>query len=93
MLDYGMPLLARLKGLRGTGLDPFGSAEERRMERRLVSDYRADLDRIIAEWSEARARTAVDIAEVPQGIRGYGHVKAESVRSQDKVRADLWSAW
>ena len=48
MLDYGFPLLARMKGLRGGPFDIFGRTEERRMERGLMSGYEADLDRLVA---------------------------------------------
>src|SRR5690606_26269704 len=41
-----MRLLARLKRLRGTRLDPFGWSEERRMERRLIEEYEASLDEL-----------------------------------------------
>ena len=39
MVDYGFPVLARMKGLRGTRFDPFGRSEERRTERRLIAEY------------------------------------------------------
>ena len=42
-------LLARLKGLRGTAWDPFGRSEERRTERRLIADYEAVLDELLAK--------------------------------------------
>ncbi len=44
----GFRVLAAFKGLRGTAFDPFGRTAERRMERRLLADYEADLDRIVA---------------------------------------------
>ncbi len=74
MLDYGFPVLAKLKGLRGTALDLFGHSEERKMERRLVAEYEAGLDRVMAEMTPERAKLAVRIAQVPAQIRGFGHV-------------------
>src|SRR5439155_9852290 len=38
---HAFRMLAKLKFLRGTALDPFGRTEERRAERRLVEDYLA----------------------------------------------------
>uniref|UniRef100_UPI0026EB0937 indolepyruvate ferredoxin oxidoreductase family protein n=1 Tax=Phenylobacterium aquaticum TaxID=1763816 RepID=UPI0026EB0937 len=47
MLEFGFPVLARLKGLRGTPFDLFGHSAERRMERQLITDYETDLDRLL----------------------------------------------
>src|SRR5204862_2419759 len=41
-------VLAKLRGLRGTAFDPFGRTAERRMERRLIAEYEAMLDEIVA---------------------------------------------
>jgi indolepyruvate ferredoxin oxidoreductase len=93
MLRYGFPVLARLKGLRGSALDLFGNSEERRTERRLISDYEAGLARLVAEYSPARATLALEIARLPDQIRGYGHVKDKAVMAADQQAASLWSAW
>jgi indolepyruvate ferredoxin oxidoreductase len=93
MLDYGFPVLARLKGLRGTPLDLFGRSEERRMERRLIADYEAGLDRILAGLSPERLAIAVRIAQVPQQIRGFGHVKDAAVVKAKADESKLWAEW
>jgi indolepyruvate ferredoxin oxidoreductase len=67
--------LARLKALRGTALDIFGYTAERRMERRLLAEYEADLDMIAAELRPGRIDAAAALASVPALIRGFGHVK------------------
>jgi indolepyruvate ferredoxin oxidoreductase len=72
-------LLTRLKILRGTALDPFGYTEERRMERRLVDDYRMLVEHLLARLSPATLGPAVRLAALPEKIRGYGHVKTASV--------------
>ncbi len=69
-------VLARLKGLRGTALDPFGRTEERRTERALIAQYRASIDEVLARLDAQRLALAVEIARIPEEIRGYGHVKA-----------------
>lgn len=71
--------LSRLKGLRGTFLDPFGRTEERRMERQLIADYEADIELILAQLKPETLAGAIDLASVPEQIRGFGHVKAASV--------------
>ena len=68
-------LLAKLKVLRGTALDVFGYAEERRTERKLVSDYEALLAEITASLTPDNHHLAVGLANFPEKIRGFGHVK------------------
>jgi indolepyruvate ferredoxin oxidoreductase len=80
-------LLARLKGLRGSALDVFGYTGERRMERRLLAQYEADLDRIADELDAQRIEAAAALASVPQLIRGFGHVKqANAAKAEDERR-------
>jgi indolepyruvate ferredoxin oxidoreductase len=68
-------ILARLRGLRGTPFDIFGRSEERRRERRLIGDYEAVTDEILARLSPDNHAVAVEIAALPLEIRGFGHVK------------------
>ena len=93
MLEAVFPVLARLKALRGTALDLFGYTEERRMERGLIAGFEADLDRIAAGLTRDRLATAVKLAQVPQQIRGYGHVKDASVGPAKAEAARLWGTW
>ena len=93
MLDYGFPVLAKLKALRGTALDLFGYSEERQMERGLIATYEADLDRIARELTPERLALAVEIAQVPQDIRGFGHIKQASVEPAMARREALWARW
>ena len=93
MLDFGFPILAKLKGLRGTRLDLFGYSQERHIERQLITDYDASLDRLVDGISAARLPLAIQIAQLPQQIRGYGHVKEASLVQAKRVEIGLWSAW
>jgi indolepyruvate ferredoxin oxidoreductase len=68
--------LAKFKFLRGTPFDIFGYSEERRTERKLVSDYAAMLAEIIAKLTPDNHHIAVGLANIPEKIRGFGHVKA-----------------
>jgi indolepyruvate ferredoxin oxidoreductase len=75
-------LLAKLKGLRGTAFDIFGHTEERKMERALIADYRASIDALLGKGLTAeRLALAVEIARIPEDIRGYGHVKERHVKA------------
>jgi len=72
-------LLRRLKRLRGTAFDPFGRTAERRMERRLVVEYEAVVRELIAGLTPANHALAVEIARLPERMRGFGHVKERNV--------------
>ncbi len=74
----GFRVLAKLKSLRGTVLDVFGHTEERRMERQLVADYERTVEELLAGLSRDNHALAVQIATLPESIRGYGHIKAKS---------------
>jgi indolepyruvate ferredoxin oxidoreductase len=82
---YLFKLLARLKGLRGTPLDIFGRTEERRTERALVEEYRQTVLELVAGLQPGNHGLAVEIAGLPEKIRGYGHVKARNLAA---VRPD-----
>ena len=82
-------LLAKLKGLRGTALDVFGYAEERKLERRLIRDYQALVTEILATLSPKNHRTAVELATLPERIRGFGHVKERNIAAVATEREKL----
>ena len=89
-----MGVLAKMKGLRGTAFDPFGHTEERKMERQLIADYRATIDAILAKGLSAeRLGLAVDLARIPEDIRGYGHVKERHVKAARLKWEQLKQQW
>jgi indolepyruvate ferredoxin oxidoreductase len=74
-----MRLLARLKYLRHTPFDCFGYSAERRMERALAADYEAQMRTAFAALTPANLPLIVDLARVPDMIKGFGHVKDANV--------------
>ncbi len=88
---FGM--LARLKGLRGTALDPFGRTEERRTERALIGEYRDCIDELLRGLAADRLALAVEIARIPEEIRGYGHVKARHLAAARAKWQRLMQQW
>jgi indolepyruvate ferredoxin oxidoreductase len=78
-------MLARMKSVRGTGLDLFGYTKERKMERRLIVDYTALVERLLSELTPANYDVAVKLARLPTKIRGYGHIKE---RNLEQVKAE-----
>ncbi|WP_374579152.1 indolepyruvate ferredoxin oxidoreductase family protein [Phenylobacterium sp.] len=93
MLKTAFPVLARMKGLRGGPLDIFGHSQERKMERGLIAAYEANLDRLLARLDVERLPLAVQIAEIPQAIRGFGHIKDASVKAAKGEEERLWARW
>jgi indolepyruvate ferredoxin oxidoreductase len=82
-------LLAKLKGLRGTPFDPFGRSLERRTERKLISDYEAMLDEVLAKLTPDNHPIAVGLAVIPEKIRGFGHVKQQHLTAAKADEAAL----
>ncbi|MBE7939405.1 indolepyruvate ferredoxin oxidoreductase family protein [Ramlibacter aquaticus] len=72
-------LLARFKGLRGSALDPFGHTEERRTERALIGEYMGRVERLLAGLDATGHAHALEVARVPEQIKGFGHVKARNL--------------
>lgn len=86
-------LLAKLKGLRGTALDPFGRTEERRTERALIGEYKDCIEELLAGLTPERLPLAVEIARIPEDIRGYGHVKERHLAKAREKWAQLMARW
>ncbi len=86
-------LLAKLKGLRGTALDPFGRSDERKTERALIVEYRTAIDELLSSLSADKLPLAVEIARIPEHIRGYGHVKERHLKSARAKWAQLTARW
>jgi len=81
-------VLARLKFLRGTALDPFGRTEERRHERAMVDAFESLVQRLLQEARPDQHELAVQIAQAPMKVRGYGHVK-EAARQAYEAELEL----
>ena len=86
-------VLARFKGLRGSALDPFGYSQERKTERALIGEYRACIDELLTGLSIENLALAVEIASIPEDIRGYGHVKERHLSSARAKWDALMARW
>jgi indolepyruvate ferredoxin oxidoreductase len=82
-------LLAKLKFLRGTPLDPFGYTHERKTERQLVRDYEATLAELAEKLTPDNHHLAVGLAAIPEKIRGFGHVKMRHLAAAKADEAAL----
>jgi indolepyruvate ferredoxin oxidoreductase len=83
--DSAFRLLTKMKGLRGTALDPFGRAEVRRVERALIGEYRTLLDKALVGLGPETYERAVTLANLPDVIRGYEEIK---LRGVERFRAE-----
>jgi indolepyruvate ferredoxin oxidoreductase len=90
---HAFTVLAGFRFLRGTRFDLLGMTAERKMERALRDEYLAGLERIAAELTPLNHAVAVAIAEIPDEIRGFGHVKEAAIAKAVPIRAQLWAAW
>jgi len=86
-------LLAKMKGLRGGALDIFGRTEERKMERALIGEYRASIEELLKTLNAGNRALAVDIARIPEEIRGYGHVKERHLAAARTKWQKLLQQW
>ncbi|MBW3242447.1 indolepyruvate ferredoxin oxidoreductase family protein [Epibacterium sp. DP7N7-1] len=82
-------ILAKLKSLRGTPLDPFGYTAERKMERALIKQYEADMKAWLPKAERVDRDALVALAELPLQIRGFGPVKRKSEQQAAKRREEL----
>jgi indolepyruvate ferredoxin oxidoreductase len=86
-------LLAKFKFLRGTRLDIFGYFEERKMERGLIDKYFDSVETLLKDLDNDNHALAVEIAELPMTIRGYGHVKHDNVQEAHAKLEALLAEW
>jgi indolepyruvate ferredoxin oxidoreductase len=86
-------VLAGLKFLRGTALDIFGYAAERKQERQLIADYENTIDELLSGLTSQNHELAVAIASIPEHIRGYGHVKEQHFEKAKQEEAALLRAY
>jgi len=79
-------ILPRFKFLRGTALDPFGYLAERKEERLILKQFEGTVSQLIEKLTADNYATAIEIAELPMKVRGYGHVKDKAI---SQYRKDL----
>ncbi|GAF77295.1 unnamed protein product, partial [marine sediment metagenome] len=82
-------ILAGLKGLRGTTFDIFGYSEERKMERLLITQYESLIEDILARLDADNYPYAVELAQIPDSIRGFGPVKLKAIKKAELSKTEL----
>jgi len=84
-----LSLLQHGRRLRGTPLDPFGYAHIRRVERALPREYIGLVDRALDHLSPATLPVALEIAQLPDLVRGYEQIKLDGVDRLHTRAAEL----
>ena len=84
-----MRWLARGKALRGTALDIFGYNAERRLERQLIAEFEDTLQGLLTQLTPENLPLAVQWAQVPLTMRGFGVVKEGNVNQGRYRSAEL----
>ncbi len=70
-----MKILTRFKFLRGSLFDPFSKTKERKMERQLILEYEQTMNEILRGLTKKNHNLALEIAKIPEKIRGFDLVK------------------
>jgi len=86
-------VLARLRGLRGGAFDIFGYQAERRAERQLITDYEDLVKDLSTKLDSDNHGIAVELASVPDLVRGYGHVKTAAIEKAKAKQTELLVAF
>ena len=86
-------LLQHGKILRGTPLDPFGHTAERRLERRLIAQYTGTIAELAAGLTQDNLELAIEIASLPEHIRGFGHIKERHWQEVEPRWQALMARW
>ena len=92
-MDAQARVHASLKGLRGTALDVLKNTDERRMEQQLKVDYRRLIEEVVAKLAPHNHSLAVQLARIPEDIRGYGHVKERHFNAAKATETKLKAAF
>ena len=86
-------VLAKMRRFRGTPLDIFNRTAERKMERALIGEYETLVVEVLAALAPHNHAHAVLLAQIPEQIRGYGHVKERHLKVAKAREAELLAAF
>ena len=89
--DVAFALLRRMKFLRGTPLDIFGNTAHRKMERDLINEYQEMIDQALTDLRPETYDRAVQLAELPDMIRGYEEIKEANVEKFRQAANEILS--
>jgi indolepyruvate ferredoxin oxidoreductase len=82
-------LLSMCKGLRGSAFDPFSYQQERKIEQNLIVEYENDISQLLDSLNNKNYESVLELAGLPDSIRGYGHIKLKNIDQFKARRAQL----
>ena len=88
-----LKLLRHFKFLRHTPLDLFNRTAHRKREWALLAEYEETLDELMRDLTLANRELAVQIAEIPEHIRGFDTVKDAQLEAAKEKEAELLDAF
>jgi indolepyruvate ferredoxin oxidoreductase len=84
-----LKMLSKMKTLRGTPLDIFGLSAHRRQERALIDWYRGLIEQVMERATEENMPLALEIAALPDQIRGYELIKENNITRVQKRAGEM----
>ena len=93
LMFAGFRVMASLRFLRGTPFDPFGWLPHRRLERRLIGAYEATLAELAEGLTAENRPVAVEIASLPEHVRGFDTVKERHLEEAQEKERELLAAF
>jgi indolepyruvate ferredoxin oxidoreductase len=85
--------MTKFRHLRGGALDPFARSADRKLDRTLIADYERIVEEIIAGLETGNHEAAIELAALPEHIRGYGHIRERYVGNAKKREGVLLAAF
>jgi len=86
-------VLKHLKFLRGSPLNFFGWSAHRKLERKLIDDYEETIGKVLKTLSRDKYHIAVDIASIPEFIRGFDVVKEQNLETALLRQEELFNLY
>ncbi len=86
---HAFRIIASMKWLRGTWLDPFGRGSERLLQKEFTRQFETDMEEVLASGDPGKREIALELAKLPTTVRGYGPVWEESYRVAMTRRDEL----
>jgi indolepyruvate ferredoxin oxidoreductase len=84
-------LLARMRFLRGTAVDPFAHSQDRKLDRELLAEYEGVINEFLGLLRPENHAIVVEIAAYPEAVRGYGHVRERHAEHARRRKSELFA--
>jgi indolepyruvate ferredoxin oxidoreductase len=84
-----LAVMAKLRFLRGSFLDPTQLMAHRRLEQQLIRDYEKLVDTIVSSLGPDTRDVAIELASLPEHVRGFDDVKEANLAEARAREAEL----